>query len=297
MEQVTTVARARTLLRASPRPVGFVPTMGALHEGHLGLITRARERSASVAVSIFVNPLQFGANEDLANYPRDPAADRKKLAAAGVDVLFAPETAAMYPPGFTTFVDVGPLGTTLEGAMRPGHFRGVATVIAKLLNIVRPEMLFLGQKDAQQAVVLQKMIGELDFPIEVEIVPTVRERDGLAMSSRNRYLDAAQREEAPKLYRALLAVREALEGGTSKREAILAGAAMLSKSANLEYLELVDAQDFVPLERLRPPAFIVGAARFGTTRLIDNLVGDAVKDFAHIPWRRAAVLRRTKLRH
>ncbi len=272
MKRVTTAARARRLLRASPRPIGFVPTMGALHEGHLELITRARDRSATVAVSIFVNPLQFCANEDLATYPRDPAADRKKLAATGVDLLFAPETAAMYAPGFETFVDVGPLGTILEGAMRPGHFRGVATVIAKLLNIVRPDVLFLGQKDAQQAVVLRKMIGDLDFPIEVEIVPTVREPDGLAMSSRNRYLDAAQRKDAPTLYRALLAAREALAGGSSKRDAIAAGTAALSKSARLEYLELVDAQSFAPLERLRPPALIVAAARFGTTRLIDNLV-------------------------
>lgn len=271
MESVTDVARARALLRALPRPVGFVPTMGALHDGHLQLVARARDRSATVAVSIFVNPLQFGANEDLATYPRDPVADRKKLAAAGVDVLFAPENSAMYAPGFATVVDVGPLGTILEGAVRPGHFRGVATVIAKLLNIVQPDVLFLGQKDAQQAVVLRKIVGDLDFPVDVEIVPTVRERDGLAMSSRNRYLDAAVREQASTLYRALLAVRDALEDGRSKGDAIVAGKAALSRSARLEYLELVDAQNFVPLEQLRPPAFIVGAARFGTTRLIDNL--------------------------
>ncbi len=271
MESVSDVARARALLRALPRPLGFVPTMGALHEGHLELIARARDRSASVAASIFVNPLQFGANEDLATYPRDPVADRKKLAAAGIDVLFAPENTAMYAPGFATVVEVGPLGTILEGVARPGHFRGVATVIAKLLNIVQPDVLFLGQKDAQQTVVLRKMVGDLDFPVDVEIVPTVRERDGLAMSSRNRYLDAAAREQASTLYRALLAVRDALEGGSSKSDAIVAGMAALSSSARLEYLELVDAQNFAPLEHLRPPAFIVGAARFGTTRLIDNL--------------------------
>ncbi|HEY6450579.1 MAG TPA: pantoate--beta-alanine ligase [Candidatus Cybelea sp.] len=272
MESVTNVARARALLRALPRPVGFVPTMGALHDGHLELIARARDRSATVAVSIFVNPLQFGANEDLATYPRDPVADRKKLGAAGVDVLFAPENTAMYAPGFATLVDVGPLGTILEGAVRPGHFRGVATVIAKLLNIVQPDVLFLGQKDAQQTVVLRTMVGDLDFPVDVQIVPTVRERDGLAMSSRNRYLDAAAREQASTLYRALLAVRDALEDGSSKGDAIVAGKAALSRSARLEYLELVDAKNFVSLEQLRPPAFIVGAARFGTTRLIDNLL-------------------------
>jgi pantoate--beta-alanine ligase len=271
MESVTDVARARALARALARPVGFVPTMGALHDGHLALIARARDRAATVAVSIFVNPLQFAANEDLSTYPRDPVADREKLAAAGVDLLFAPEIAQMYAPDFTTIVDVGPIGTILEGAVRPGHFRGVATVIAKLLNVLQPETLFLGQKDAQQAVVLRKMIADLDFPIGVEIVPTVRERDGLAMSSRNRYLDSAQREQAPTLYRALLAVRNSLESGSSKPDAILAGTTALSKSARLEYLELVDARDFLPLEHLRPPAFIVGAARFGTTRLIDNL--------------------------
>lgn len=271
MEHAVTVARARALFRASPRPLGFVPTMGALHEGHLELVRRARSRSAGVGVSIFVNPLQFGASEDLATYPRDPARDRAKLAAAGVDVLFAPETNAMYGADFTGFVDVGPLGTIFEGAQRPLHFRGVTTVIAKLLNIVQPEVLFLGQKDAQQAVVLRKMIVDLNFPVELEILPTVREPDGLAMSSRNGYLDASQRELAPTLYAALLGTREALERGNSKRDAIAAGTAMLSSSAKLDYLDVVDATTFAPLERLRPPAFIIGAARFGPTRLIDNL--------------------------
>jgi pantoate--beta-alanine ligase len=271
METAVTVTRARGLFGASPRPLGFVPTMGALHAGHLELIRHARNRSESVGASIFVNPLQFGANEDLTAYPRDEDGDRAKLRDAGVDALFIPDVATMYSPDFTTFVDVGPLGTTLEGAQRPQHFRGVTTVIAKLLNIVQPDLLFLGQKDAQQAAVLHKMIGELNFPVEVEMVPTVREPDGLAMSSRNRYLDAAQRAQAPTLYRALVATREALQHGRSTREAIAAGAAALSASATLDYLELVDAQSFEPLERLSLPAFIVGAARFGSTRLIDNL--------------------------
>ena len=271
MKNVTTAARARSLLRALPRPLGFVPTMGALHEGHLELVRRARGCCAAVAASIFVNPLQFGPSEDLAKYPRDPKADRKKLAAAGVDVLFAPETASMYALDFSSFVDVGPLGEVFEGAMRPGHFRGVATVIAKLLNIVQPDVLFLGQKDAQQAVLLQKMIGDLDFPVTIEIAPTVRERDGLAMSSRNRYLDAAQRAEAPTLHRALLAMLESLERGESKNDAVSAGTAALSTSAHLEYLDVVDAHSFTPLDRLRAPAFVIGAARFGATRLIDNV--------------------------
>jgi pantoate--beta-alanine ligase len=271
MESAVTVERARAFFGALPRPLGFVPTMGALHEGHLTLVRQARLRSAAVGASVFVNPLQFGPGEDLAGYPRDAERDREKLGAAGVDVLFAPNPDAMYPPDFTSFVDVGPLGGVLEGAVRPGHFRGVATVMAKLLNVVRPDLLFLGQKDAQQAVVLGKMIRDLDFPVGVEIVPTVRESDGLAMSSRNRYLDPAQRAQAPSLHAALLAMREALERGSDKSEAIAAGTSALSGGAKLDYLELVDGETFAPLEQLRPRVFIVGAARFGTTRLIDNL--------------------------
>jgi pantoate--beta-alanine ligase len=207
----------------------------------------------------------------LERYPRDPERDREKLARAGADVLFAPESAEMYPPRFSGSVDVGPLGERFEGALRPGHFRGVATIIVKLLNIVRPDRLYLGQKDAQQAVVLQKAVADLNVPVEVEIVPTVREADGLALSSRNAYLDAAQREQAPTLYRALVTMREALERGAEKHEAASAGAAALGASAKLDYLDLVDARTFEPLDRLQTPAFVIGAARFGTTRLIDNL--------------------------
>ncbi len=271
MEIAGTVAQARALSSALPRPLGLVPTMGALHDGHLELVARARRRCAGVAASIFVNPLQFAPNEDLATYPRDARCDLEKLAAAGADVLFAPDSAAMYPATFSSFVEVERLGATFEGALRPGHFRGVATVIAKLLNIVRPDVLVLGQKDAQQAVLLSKMIADLDVPVEVEIVPTVREPDGLAMSSRNRYLDAAGRAEAPSLYRALTAVLDALERGMGKADGLAAGVAVLSPSAKLDYLEIVDAATFEPIERLRHPAFIIGAARFGATRLIDNL--------------------------
>ncbi len=274
METVRTIAQARALFDALPRPLGFVPTMGALHAGHLELVRRARQRSASVAASIFVNPMQFGPNEDLAAYPRDEAGDRAKLAAAGVDGLFIPDAAAMYASNFTSYVDVGPLGEILEGALRPRHFRGVATVMTKLLNIVRPDLLFLGQKDAQQAAILRKMIADLNVPVELEIVPTVRESDGLAMSSRNRYLDARRRADAPTLHRALLAVCDALARGESKSVAISAGAAALSPAAQVEYLELVDPETFAPLERPRSPALIVGAARFGSTRLIDNVLSE-----------------------
>ncbi len=271
MQTADTLARARALFAALPRPLGFVPTMGALHAGHLALVRRARARCISVGASIFVNPLQFGPSEDLANYPRDLASDGEKLAEAGVDALFVPNDATMYPAQFATFIEVDSLSHLFEGALRPGHFRGVTTVVAKLLNIVQPDVLCLGQKDAQQAVLLQKMIGDLNFDVEVELVPTVRESDGLAMSSRNRYLDASLRAEAPSLFRALVTVRDSLQAGERKAEALAAGAAALSSTASLDYLELVDAQTFEPVERLRPPAFIIGAARFGPTRLIDNL--------------------------
>lgn len=271
MELVADLERARAIFAASPRPLGFVPTMGALHAGHLELVAAASRQCASVAASIFVNPLQFGPNEDLTRYPRDLEADARKLAEAGVDTLFAPPDSAMYPRGFAASVDPGPVANLFEGAVRPGHFRGVATVIAKLLNIVRPDRLFLGQKDAQQAVVLRRTIADLDYGVPLEIVPTVREPDGLAMSSRNAYLDAAQRAQAPTLHAALVAMREALERGEPREQAIAAGSARLSESAKLDYLDVVDAETFQPLERLRKPAFIIGAARFGTTRLIDNL--------------------------
>jgi pantoate--beta-alanine ligase len=245
--------------------------MGALHEGHLELVRRARERCAAVVASIFVNPLQFAPDEDLATYPRDLEHDREKLAAAGVDALFQPDVSAMYPANFSTFVEVEPLGAAFEGAQRPGHFRGVTTVIVKLLNIVQPDVLFLGQKDAQQAVLLRKMIADLDFSVDVEIVPTVREPDGLARSSRNRYLDSTRRAEAVTLYRALSTTLRAFQDGARKADALAGGAAMLSPNAQLDYLEIVDAQTFEPIEEFRPPAFVIGAARFGTTRLIDNL--------------------------
>jgi pantoate--beta-alanine ligase len=197
--------------------------------------------------------------------------DREKLAAAGVDALFQPDAPAMYPAKFSTFVEVEPMGAVFEGAQRPGHFRGVTTVIVKLLNIVQPDVLFLGQKDAQQAVLLRKMIADLDFLVDVEIVPTVREPDGLARSSRNRYLDSTRRAEAATLYQALCTTLRALKDGAPKAAALAAGAASLSPSAQLDYLEVVDAQTFEPIEELAPPAFVIGAARFGKTRLIDNL--------------------------
>jgi pantoate--beta-alanine ligase len=271
MQIANTVAHARAFFDVLPRPLGFVPTMGALHGGHLELVRAARSECTSVAASLFVNPLQFGANEDLAKYPRDPDGDREKLSAAGVNVLFAPETSAMYPPGFSTYVDVGEMGTRYEGAVRPDHFRGVTTVVSKLLHVVQPDVLYLGQKDAQQTAVVRRMVRDLDFPVRVAIVPTVRELDGLAMSSRNAYLSSEQRAAAPTLHRALVALRDALANGAAKAQAIEIARRTLDPSAALDYLDVVDANTFEPIERVDPPAFVVGAARFGTTRLLDNL--------------------------
>jgi pantoate--beta-alanine ligase len=245
--------------------------MGALHDGHLELVRQARLRCPGVVASLFVNPLQFGKNEDLARYPRDPLRDRERFAAEGVDALFAPDAATMYPASYATYVSVDSSDGLFEGAIRPGHFRGVMTVLAKLLNIVRPDMLFLGQKDAQQAVLTRKMTDDLNFSVEVEIVPTVREPDGLAMSSRNRYLSEQERSAAPTLYAALRALRAALAEGAPKARAIAAAESVLSPLARLDYLDVVDADTFEPIEELRPPAFVIGAARFGTTRLIDNV--------------------------
>ena len=271
MQIVTTIAQARALFDVFAQPLGFVPTMGALHDGHLELVRRAKADCSSVAASLFVNPIQFAPGEDLAKYPRDFEGDREKLKAAGVDVLFAPDPSAMYPPGFSSYIDVGAIGSAFEGAIRPGHFRGVATVVGKLLHIVRPEVLYVGQKDAQQSAVLRKMVRDLDFPVRVEVVETVRQVDGLALSSRNAYLSSAQRDEAITLSRALAAMRDALERGAHKADAAAAARATLNALATPDYFDLVDADTFEPLDRLRPGAFVIGAARFGTTRLLDNL--------------------------
>lgn len=271
MELARTAGQARSLLAGRNRPLGFVPTMGALHRGHLALVDAAKRECAGVVASLFVNPLQFGPQEDLSKYPRDEAGDRALFEAHGVDVLFNPTAEEMYPPGFATAVDVGAVGGAFEGGVRPTHFRGVATVVAKLLNIVQPDVLYLGQKDAQQTAVLRKLVADLAFPVEVRIVPTVRDSDGLALSSRNAYLTPDQRGAAPSLYAALTALRLLLHQGMPKDEALKQAAAILNPAAHLDYLDVVDAETFEPLNELRPPAFIIGAARFGTTRLLDNL--------------------------
>jgi pantoate--beta-alanine ligase len=266
-----TPAEVREALAGAERPVGLVPTMGALHAGHLALVRRAREESRTVAVSIFVNPLQFGPNEDYDRYPRAFEGDVAALREAGVEVVYAPDAATMYPPGFATSVDPGPLAEVFEGALRPGHFRGVATVCVKLFAAVRPDRAYFGAKDAQQVAVLKRVVADLDLPLELVVSPTIREPDGLALSSRNVYLDPEQRAAAPSLHRALEAIAAAVRAGETDRErAVARGRARLAAPLREAYLDVVDPATFAAPEEVRPPALAIASAWAGTTRLIDN---------------------------
>jgi len=255
-----TIAEIRDAL---PRKgVGLVPTMGALHAGHVALFSAARRESDVVVASIFVNPAQFGAGEDFERYPRDGEADAAVAEAAGVDFLFVPTTAEMYPEGFDTWVEVESLSAGLEGDARPGHFRGVATVCLKLFNIVRPDRAYFGQKDAQQAAVVEQLVADLNLELEIRVVPTVREEDGLAVSSRNAYLSAEEREAAASLPKALRAGEEAQGRGADPLEA---ARAVLAAEPGLE-------PEYVELARLDGRVYLLAAARAGRTRLIDNVV-------------------------
>jgi len=275
MKVVATIKDVRAARAALPSPVGFVPTMGYLHEGHLALVRAARTQNQSVVVSIFVNPKQFGPNEDYASYPRDLDRDLRLLEQEAVDLVFAPSVEEMYPPGFSTFVDVGPLGEILEGARRPGHFRGVATVVTRLFCLIQPDRAYFGQKDAQQCVVIKKLVADLGLPIEIVTVPTVREPDGLAMSSRNVYLDPEQRVAARVLSASLRAAAEAYERGERNAEAlrrlvsqIIAG----EPRAQLDYVSVADAETLEELSTVDRPALISLAAWIGRARLIDNII-------------------------
>lgn len=255
--------------------VGLVPTMGAFHDGHLTLMRRAGETCAFVVVSLFVNPTQFNDAGDLARYPRDEAGDAELAAFAGVDALFAPPASEVYPDGFATVVEVAGLSAPLEGAVRgPQHFRGVATVVAKLLNMVQPDDAFFGQKDAQQALIIRRLVRDLDIPVRVEVCPTVRETDGLAMSSRNALLDATSRTSAPVLSRALFAVADAVARGEANAErALSVGRAMLDARGIVpEYFAAVSAETLAPVETFASETLVPIAARFGGVRLIDNVI-------------------------
>ena len=280
MRTVRTVAELRRLLapeRGAGRTIGLVPTMGFFHEGHLSLMRRARADCDLVVVSLFVNPTQFGPGEDLEAYPRDEARDSGLAEREGVDVLFVPPVEEVYPDGFSTRVGVGDLASVLCGdpARRgPEHFEGVATVVTKLLNMVQPDSAYFGQKDAQQALVIRQVVRDLDLPVRVEVGPTVRDPDGLALSSRNAYLSAEERERALALNRALRAAEESVAGGELDAEAVLAAARGELDEAGIqpEYLELRSAGDLSPVERVNGSTLLAVAARVGRARLIDNTI-------------------------
>jgi len=265
----------RHAARRKGKTVGLVPTMGALHEGHLSLVRMARAQCDLVVVSIFINPLQFGPHEDLAKYPRNFDRDRDLLEREGVEVIFAPTVEEMYPAGAITYVTVEALSDRLCGRSRPGHFRGVTTVVSKLFHIVEPDRAFFGQKDAAQSVIIRRMVRDLDIPVQVVIGPIVREPDGLAMSSRNAYLDASQRLSALVLHRSLLAVQERFDRGERKVQALIeAGKQVFSEdpSVRLDYFEIVDPETLDPVDRFSHTALVAVAAFVGKARLIDNVV-------------------------
>jgi pantoate--beta-alanine ligase len=273
-----TIEDMRAACRAARRGgkrLGFVPTMGALHEGHLSLVRAARASCDAVAASIFVNPMQFGPNEDLAKYPRSFERDRELLEKEGAELLFAPSVEEMYPAGAVTWVTVEGLSSKLDGRSRPGHFRGVTTVVAKLFHIVEPDAAFFGQKDAAQVAIVRRMVRDLNLPVEIVACPIVREPDGLAMSSRNAYLDPQQRKQALVLHRGLLQVKKSWEEGEREAGKLLTvGRDELAaeKSVRLDYLEIVDSDSLDPVENTAGGALVAVAAFVGMTRLIDNIL-------------------------
>jgi len=270
-----TINEIKQLRLKLAEPVGFVPTMGYLHEGHLALVRHARAENSSVLVSIFANPTQFGPQEDFDKYPRNPKRDLAMLEKEGVDIVFMPSVAEMYPPQFDSWVEVGKVTERLEGATRPGHFRGVTTVVAKLLNIVQPDKAYFGQKDAQQLVVIKKMVADLDMNVEIIAVPTVREPDGLAMSSRNIYLNAEERKAALVLYQALTLAQKLWSQGERDAQAIHQQmTAIIQKQplAEIDYISIADAETLDELDTVKTPALVSLAVKIGRTRLIDNVV-------------------------
>jgi pantoate--beta-alanine ligase len=262
--------------REAPRPLGLVPTMGALHAGHLSLVDHARAQDATVAVSIFVNPTQFGPGEDFDEYPRDLDGDLEMLRQHGVDLVFAPDVSEVYPEGFDTWVDVGPLAGRLEGAARPGHFRAVATVVSKLFNITRPDHAYFGQKDGQQTVVIRKFARDLDTGVDVVVLPTVRESDGLAMSSRNVRLSPEQRRAAAVVYRALSAAQDSWQAGTTNGDALRKAAREVLESDPLldgiDYVSVADPDTLEEVEQVSARAMLSTAVHLGAIRIIDNVI-------------------------
>ena len=274
LSTITEVRAACDTHRRRGKHLGLVPTMGALHDGHLSLVRAAKQRCDIVAVSLFVNPTQFGPTEDLAKYPRPFERDRELLEKEGVAILFAPSAEEMYPPGEVTRVVVEGLSERLDGRSRPGHFRGVTTIVSKLFHIIEPDVAFFGQKDAAQSAVIRRMVRDLNLPVEIVICPIVREPDGLAMSSRNAYLDSDQRRQALVLNRSLIRVEERFCAGEKSASSLIASATDVfaqQPQVRLDYFEIVDPDTLDPVERIEQPALVAIAAYVGSTRLIDNL--------------------------
>jgi pantoate--beta-alanine ligase len=275
IESIAPLRAALGDTRRGGERIALVPTMGALHEGHLALVDRARERAARIVMSLFVNPLQFGPNEDFARYPRNPEGDARLAASRGVHILFAPQPEEIYRAGRAVTVVPTALAERWEGAFRPGHFTGVLTVVAKLFNIVQPDVAVFGQKDIQQATLIRAMVRDLDFPVEIVVAPTVREADGVALSSRNAYLSAADRNRARVLSRAIFAVREAFDRGERSAVALEAiGKAVVGSEpeVTLEYLAVMDSETLEPVSNAAKGSVVAIAARVGSTRLIDNVI-------------------------
>ena len=275
MQVIETVADFRAIERTCPRPLGLVPTMGFLHEGHLSLVRQAREDNATAAASIFVNPTQFGENEDLSTYPRDMEGDLDKLRREGVDLVFAPPASEVYPPGFDTSIDVGAIASRLEGEHRPGHFKGVATVVCKLLTIVRPDNVYFGQKDAQQCLVVKRLNADLNLGANVVVMPTVRDPDGLALSSRNAYLTAEDRQSALSLSRALRFAETMCAEGVRDAATLRSQMTMILNTvptASIDYVSIADAETLEELAIVDRPALVSLAVHIGRVRLIDNVV-------------------------
>jgi pantoate--beta-alanine ligase len=264
--------------RSEGKSIGFVPTMGYLHEGHASLLRQCKKENNVSVLSIFVNPKQFGPNEDFTKYPRDQKKDEKLAKKENVDIIFLPSADEVYPTGYLTTVEVEGLSDVMCGQSRPGHFKGVTTVVAKLINIVQPDAMYLGQKDAQQALIIRKMVHDLDFPVKIKVMPTVRERDGLAMSSRNVYLTPDERAEATVLYRALQEAKNSTLSGQRNSEKIIEDMMSLIKNKSrgvIDYMACVDANNLNSVKKISGPTLIALAVKFGKTRLIDNVLVDA----------------------
>ena len=278
MQIITTIPEMQSLaesLRKQGRSIGFVPTMGFLHEGHLSLMRRARQECETVVVSIFVNPTQFGPHEDFERYPRDEKGDREKCESAGVDILFMPSATEMYPEKPSVFVAVEGIADVLEGAARPGHFRGVATVVSKLFHIVKPHTAYFGQKDYQQCAVIRRMVKGLNLDVQIAVLPTVREQDGLALSSRNSYLTPEERRAAAAIYRALTAAEKLVKAGVREPEKLknkMQAVLREERGISIDYIEVADCESLVPCEVVKEKIVMLIAVRLGRARLIDNIL-------------------------